>query len=163
MGVLIVCCVGCEEYLIGAGAGLAGKETLDSWQDNLEAKKLELAGQYAELEAELALAMDPNAVALIRQKIEALGDQQLVNDAALLTVRTALELPEQTTSAGRQDVIASSAIGALILGWQALSKRKLNTKYTAMKAGKAAFDAANPDAAPKLHTAIGVARTDRGL
>jgi hypothetical protein len=163
MGVLIFCLAGCEELAL-VGAGAAGSQTLVSWQENLEAKKAELAGQYAELEAELAAAMDPNAVALIRQKIEALGEQQLVNEAAMLTVTTALELPKQTTSESRQDVLASSAIGALLLGWQAFSKRKLGLKYTAMKAGKAAFDAApHPDASKALHAAIGIERTKRGL
>jgi hypothetical protein len=163
LGVLIILAAGCEEFLLGAGAGVAGQETLQSWQENLDAKKAELAEQYDLVMAELESAPDPDAVAVAKQKLQAIQDAQLANEGAMLAVKTALELPKQETTEGRQDVIASAVIGTLILGWQALNKRKLNLKYTAIKAGKAKFDADNPEAAPKLFSAIGIERTKRGL
>jgi len=156
---------GCE-YLVGAGAGVAGQETLQSWKDNLETKKAELARQYEEVLAELKIAPDPNAVAFAKQKLNEVQNSQIANEAALFTVGELLNLPEykEKTPAEREDAVVTGLVGLGILGLREWQKRKLNLKYVSMKAGKATFEeTAEPEAAKKLHTAIGIERTSRGL
>lgn len=157
------CCVGCDNFLAGFGTGAAGQETLKSWKANLEERKAILEQQYEAAFAELQSAPDPNTVALAKQKVEEIQRAQVANTAALLTVDTMLKLPEASGEGGRTDVVVSSLIGASIIALREWQKRNLADKYVAMKAGKAAFEAADPKAGKKLHTAIGIERTNRGL
>jgi len=156
---------GCEEFLLGAGAGVAGQETLQDWKENLETRKTELAQQYEEVLAELKIAPDPNAAAFAKQKLNEVQNSQIANEAALFTVGELLKLPEykEKTPAERKDALATGLVGLGILGLREWQKRKLNLKYVSMKAGKASFETAEPEAAKKLHTAIGIERTNRGL
>lgn len=156
---------GCEEWLMGAGAGLAGKETLDSWKVNLEQKKTELAAQYDEVLAELEAAPDPNTVAAKRAELTALQNQQVANEAAILTVTKILEVSQLKGASGEQKELwlgglLAEAAGIAYLAW---SKRKLGAKYSAHKAGQARFAETAPEAAAKLFTTIGVERTARGV
>ena len=156
--------MGCEDFLAGFGAGTAGQETLQSWKENLEAQKKDLEEQYAAAFAELETAPDPNTVALAKQKIDEIQNAQMVTTASLLTVDAMLKLPEATKGeGGSTDVIISTLIGGGILALREWQKRNLVKKYVSMKTGKAAFEAAEPDAAKKLHAAIGIERTARGL
>ena len=157
------CCIGCE-YVTGFGAGAAGQETLQSWKANLEEQKAALEERYKAAFAELESAPDPNTVALAKQKLEEVQRAQIGNSAALLTVETILKLPEaESGEGGKTDVLISSLIGAGIIALREWQKRKLGKKYISMKAGKAVFEAAEPAAGKKLHTAIGIERTNRGL
>lgn len=81
----------------------------------------------------------------------------------MLTVETILKLPETSGEGGRNDVVISSLIAAGILALREWQKRNLSQKYVSMKAGKATFESADPEAGKKLHTAIGIERTSRGL
>ena len=157
--------VGCEEYLLGAGAGIAGKQTLESWQQNLEAKKSELAARYEAVVKELETAPDPNAIIAAKEKLRAIQDQQLANEAAMLTVRKILEVPKlEGASKQNRELwfggLIAEALGIAYLAW---SKRKVGQKYIAHKAGQAKFAESAPEAAASLYSAIGVERTARGL
>jgi len=156
--------IGCEDFLIGAGAGAAGQKTLQDWEENLEAKKVELQKKYDAVMAEIESAPDANALALAKKKLEPIQDQQLVNEAALFTVKQIIKLPETSGDKnGRTDVLITTLIGGGIVALREWQKRKLNNKYISMKAGKASFELAEPEAAKKLHAAIGIERTSRGL
>ena len=156
------CCTGCE-FLAGLGTGVAGQETLQSWKANLEEQKTALEERYEAAFAELKSAPDPNAVILATKKLAEIQRAQIGIDASLLTVRTMLELPEATDKEGRTDVLISTLIGAGIISLREWQKRNLAKKYISMKVGKATFEGKNPEAGKKLHTAIGIARMDRGL
>lgn len=161
---LCFCCMGCEDFLAGFGTGAAGQETLQSWKENLEAQKIDLEERYAAAFAELETAPDPNTVALAKRKIDEIQNAQMVNAASLLTVDAVLKLPEATKSqGGKTDVLISTLLGAGILAMREWQKRNVVKKYVAMKAGKANFEVENPTAAKKLHAAIGIERTNRGL
>jgi len=156
--------IGCEGFLLGAGAGVAGQETLQAWEENLEAKKLELQKKYDAVMAEIESAPDPNALALAKKKLEPIQDQQLVNEAALFSVKQIMKLPETSGGKeGRTDVLITTLIGGGIVALREWQKRQLNKKYISMKAGKANFEIADPEAAKKLHVAIGKERHYRGL
>lgn len=157
------CCIGCE-YVTGFGAGAAGQETLHSWKANLEEQKADLEKRYEAAFAELSSAPDPNTVALAKQKVEEIQRAQIGNSAALLTVEMMLKLPEAASGeGGKTDVLVTSLIGAGLLALREWQKHKLGKKYIAMKAGKAAFEIADPEAGKKLHSAIGIERVNRGL
>jgi len=159
---LLVCgCTGCE-FVSGLGAGAAGQEALSSWKAELEGQKADLEAQYQAAFAELESAPDPNAVILAKKKLDEIQRVQIGNSAALLTIETMLKLPA-ASEGGRNDVIISSLIGAGILALREWQKRNLTKKYIAMKSGKAAFETVEPAAAKKLHAAIGVERTSRGI
>lgn len=154
--------MGCE-FVAGLGAGAAGQETLQSWKANLEEQKTALEERYQAAFAELESAPDPNAVILATKKLEEIQRVQIGIDASLLTVKTLLELPAASGKEGRTDVLVSSLLGAGIIALREWQKRNLNKKYVSMKVGKSKFEAEDPEAGKKLHTAIGVARMDRGL
>lgn len=159
---LLVCsCAGCE-FVSGLGAGAAGQEALSSWKADLEEQKADLEAQYAAAFAELESAPDPNTVALAKKKLDEIQRVQIGNSAALLTIETMLKLPA-ASEGGRNDVIISSLLGAGILALREWQKRTLAKKYVSMKAGKATFEAAEPEAGKKLHAAIGIERLGRGL
>ena len=159
----VTLCSGCEDFLAGVGAGAAGQETLVSWKENLEAKKAELQARYDRAFAELESAPDPNTIALAKQKLQEIQSAQVGNEAALMTVRAVLDYRADMPMDKRIDLLASGVLSSLVIGYQILTKRKLNLKYTSMKEGQAEFQAEDPSAGEKLYTAIGIARRKRGL
>lgn len=161
--VLLLCCCGGCEFVSGLGAGAAGQEALSSWQTKLEEQKVELEARYEAAFAELKSAPDPNTIALAKEKLDEIQRVQIGNSAALLTIGTMLKLPNTSGGGDRNDVIISSLLGAGVLALREWQKRTLAMKYVAMKAGKAAFEIAEPDAGKKLHTIIGAERMSRGL
>ena len=167
--ILIVCvtlmfgCIGCEEFFLGAGAGVAGKETLQSWKTNLETKKVELQKQYDAVLAEIESAPDPNALALAKKKFEIIQGHRIANESALFTVTSILEYPQEGKKDDKKDFLASVVIGGVLLGYEILTKRKLNQKYVSAKAGQAVFEAANPEPGKELYKDIGIERRARGL
>ena len=164
MLLMCFCCMGCEDFLTGFGAGAAGQETLQSWQANLEEQKAELEERYAAAFAELESAPDPNTVALAKKKLDEIQNAQMANAASLLTVETILKLPDaKSGEGGRTDLLISTLIGAGVISLREWQKRNLVKKYVSMKVGKAAFEAKEPAAGKKLHTAIGIERMNRGL
>lgn len=164
MLLMCFCCMGCEDFLTGFGAGAAGQETLEAWKANLEEQKAELEERYVAAFAELETAPDPNTVALAKQKLDEIQNAKMANATALLTVGAVLKLPEATSGkGGRTDLLISTLIGGGIIALREWQKRNLTKKYVSMKSGKAAFEAADPEAGKKLHTAIGIERTNRGL
>jgi len=154
---------GCEHLPVFAG-GVAASETFSAWQENLEAKKAELQQQYNYVLAELEAAPDPNAVKLATSKLTAIADQQLINEGALLAVRSALELPDANAPPqDRTDFWAAVITGGVALLYQTMTKRTLNTKYVASKAGQAQLKIEDPTAEAKLYALIGGERAARGL
>jgi len=163
MLLLVTLCSGCEGFLSGVGAGAAGQETLESWKENLIAKKAELQARYDKAFAELESAPDPNTIALAKQKLQEVQLAQVANEAALFTIQAALDYPKDQPKDDRTDFFASVLIGIGVFAYEAMTKRKLNLKYTSMKEGQATFQAADPSAGQKLYTSIGIARSKRGL
>jgi len=153
---------GCDEFLTGAGAGLATAETIQSWQENLQAKQVELQERYAEVLTELEAAPDPNAIRTAKEKLRVIQDQQLANEASLLTVKTILDA-KGSEGKERTDAIATGLLGALALAYREWSRRKLQKKNAAFKAGQAEFTREEPEAASKLYAIIGKARNARGV
>lgn len=157
---------GCDQFTLGAGAGLAGAQTFNQWKENLENKKTELQEQYAVLQAELDAAIDPNEVKLAATKLRAVQEQQLVNESALLTIKAVLEKPESGDSnETKNNYIAELIAGgfALLTGYQTLAKNKLNLKYISAKTGQAKLAQVNPEAEKQLYEFIGQERTAQGL
>jgi len=162
---------GCPEWLVGAGAGMATQETLQSWQDNLEAKQIELQAKYEAAEKAIAEAPDPNTLALSTAKRDALRSPMIANEAALITLRSALKAKsEEPGSQGRADAVATGAIGLIALAIREWQKRtlttdlsKTKTKYASMKLGQAKLKLANPEAEKQLYALTGEARSTLGL
>ena len=160
---LVTLTAGCE-FLTGAGAGLAGRETFEAWQEKLEAKKAELQIQYNMVLAELESAPDPNAVRLAKVKLDAIAGQQLVNEGALLAVSSALELPgPNSTPQENTDFYVALIAGGGAWLYEFLSKRKVTTKYVAHKSGQANLKLLDPEAEAKLYAQIGLERAKVGL
>jgi len=162
--ILVVCCFcfsGCE-YVTGAAGGAAVTKSMVEWKANLEQAKLELETQYADVLAELQSAPDPNAIAVAKEKLELIRSQQLVNTGALFALTRALEYPAGP-EADNKDFWASTIIGGLALAYQTLTKRTLNTKYVAHKAGQADLKVLDPEAEAKLYAQIGLERAKLGL
>jgi len=170
MSVAILLLIGCDGgFWEGAAAGTAGTATLKQWQINLQEKKAELATQYEEVLAELKAAPDPNAVALIRQKLVVVQNAQTANEGALFAVDQILQLPTHVGKPleGKQDAVVTGLIGLAMLALREWQKRKevgvLSNKYIAMKVGKAKLLAANPEAEKQLHQLVGEERVHLGL
>lgn len=163
IGVMTVS-AGCE-YAIGAAGGAAVTQSLTDWKTNLEQAKLELETQYADVLAELQAAPDPSSIAVAKEKLELIRSQQLVNTGALFAVDRMLTYPKSTEGppADNKDFWASTIIGGLALAYQTLTKRTLNTKYVAHKAGQADFKVLDPEAEAKLYAQIGLERAKLGL
>jgi len=161
----------CPEWLIGASAGMATQETLQGWQENLEAKQAELQAKYEAAEKAIAEAPDPNALTLATAKRDALRAPMIANEASLITLSAALKAKdEEPGSQGRSDAVVTGAVGLIALGLRELSRRKLNqdldttkTKYVSMKTGQAKLKIANPEAEKQLFALTGEARTALGL
>jgi len=163
LSVLMFACAGCDNFLTGLGAGAAGTETLQSWKENLEAKKAELQEKAEAIQAVIESTTDPNTLVLAKKQAEEIRLAQLANESALLTVQAVLDYPKEGSVDDRKDFFASVLIGGGALIYEWLTKRKLNNKYVSMKEGQATFEADEPDAGKKLYTAIGIARRKRGL
>jgi len=158
---LVIFFVGCE-YVTGAAGGSAITKSMVDWKVNLDQAKLELETQYADVLAELQAAPDPNAIAVAKEKLEFIRSQQLVNTGALFAVTRALEYPAGS-EADNKDFWATTIIGGLALAYQTLTKRTLNTKYVAHKAGQADLKLLDPEAEAKLYAQIGLERAKLGL
>lgn len=154
---------GCEEFLVGAGSGIAGKETLESWQGNLEAKQMELQQKYDLVMNEIKTAPDPNALALAKAKLEPIQNARLANEVALHTVKEILKLPESSNPESRKDALLVGGIGIVGLFIEEWRKRLLNKKYISMKTGQARLKTDNPEAEKLLYDLIGEERRKLGL
>lgn len=156
-------CLGCE-YMPAFRAGAATRETLQSWLENLEAKQTELQAKYEAAEKAITEAPDPNALALAKAKKEALHEPMLINETALITLKTVLTAKsEEGGSQDRTDAIAVGVMGLVGIVVRELSRRTLNKKYVASKTGQAKLKLANPDAEAQLYALTGEARRSMGL
>ena len=162
---MVFCAAGCDSFWMGLGAGAAGQETVESWKENLDEKKAELAAQYDQKLLEYQTAADPNTKVAAKQELETIADVQLANAGALLAVENILALPDYQgkTPSERSDMIVTALIGAGLLGLREWQKHKLKNKYISMKVGKHDFEAVNPEAGKDLHLLIGKERIIRGL
>ena len=154
---------GCE-YMPAFAAGAATDATLQSWQENLEAKQEELQTKYDAAEKAIADAPDPNALALAIGVREALQGPMLANEAALITLSFALKAKsEESGSQDRTDAIAVGVMGLVGLVVRELSRRTLNKKYSAGKIAQARLKITNPDAEKELYALTGESRRSLGL
>lgn len=154
---------GCDETFLGFGAGVAGVETLQSWQENLEVKKAELQKQYDLVMAEIETAPDPNALKLAKEKLEPIQNARLANEVALHMVTESIKAIKTENPEDRKDAIGVGVISLGLIALEELKRRLLNKKYTAHKAGQAKLEQENPEAGKQLYSAIGYERRLRGL
>lgn len=169
---MLVAFAGCEEVFIGAAGGAAGVKALTQWQDNLEAKGLELEQRYNDVLMALDEAPDPNEIQALVARMNGIREAQLVNEGALIGVKAMLQLPDaDQQGGGKTDVAIAAGIGLIGLAFREFQRRKqvgalsedkllLEKKYLSMKIGKTQFTAANPEAAAKLHETIGKVREE---
>ena len=92
--------VGCDGILTGIGIGVAGSETLDSWEENLEAKRIELDRAYDEAITSLEAATDPNELAFHRKKVQEIQLAKTANLGALAVVQEIKLSPGQARGEG---------------------------------------------------------------
>jgi len=156
-------CTSCEEALLGVGAGVAGAETFESWQENLVAKKADLQERYAEAFAELEQAPDAEAIEAATERLAAIEKAQIGNEAALLMVEAVLKYPTDGGSDDRRDFWASVLIGGGALAVQTLSKRKQGKKYQGMKVAQRRLERQQPDAAAVFYDDVGKQFAARGV
>lgn len=161
---LLVCLLAGCEYMSAFAAGAATSETLQSWQENLEAKQAELQTAYAAAEKAIAEAPDPNALALAIKIRDALHEPMLVNDAALITLSSVMKAKaEESGSQGRMDAIGTGVLGLIGLAYREWTRKTLNKKYVASKTGQARLKIENPKAEARLYALTGEARRVVGL
>lgn len=136
---------------IGVGAGLGLSETIKGMQADLERREAALVQRYNDLVAAGAKAEDLEAV-----------KQQLEQTVRLKQgVQTSEHLLGVDWSSPEE---AGPAIGLIgTLAWSILSRRRLSTKYVAMKTGQARFTEQDPSAAAKLYGIVGTERRALGL
>lgn len=161
--VIIWLAVGCE-YVPAFAAGAATSETLQDWQDNLETKQSELQARYEAAERAIADAPDPNALALAIDVREALREPILINEAALITLRSAMAAKkEEGGSQGRADAVLTGVAGLIAIAYREWTRRRLNKSHKSMKTGQARLKIEEPAAEAKLYAFTGEERMKLGL
>lgn len=78
---------GCEQIFTGLGFGAASTEMLNTYEDILEAKRVELNSAYDQAIANMQAATDPNQLAFEREKAEQIQIARVTNLGALTVVR----------------------------------------------------------------------------
>ena len=136
---------------VGLGAGLGLSETFKGMQADLAQREAALVEKYNQLH-------DAGAKAEVLEDVR----RQLEQTVQL---RQGVETTERVMGVDWSDpAAAGGAIGLLgTLAWTWLSKRKVATKYVAMKAGQAQLKVTDPAAEAKLYAAVGVERAKLGL
>lgn len=127
---------GCDSLLAGIGIGAASSETLQSWEENLEAKRVELDRLYDEAITGMQDASDPNELAFYRQKANEVQLAQVAN----LGARTLLgELKSQGGQGQGGYLNLLHAVIPLALTWGGNELRKrvgVERKRQAEKQGR---------------------------
>jgi len=73
--------------LTGIGLGVAGSETLNSWEENLLEKKDALLEQYEDALAGIKDANDPNSLIFAQEKLRSVQIAQVSNETALSVIK----------------------------------------------------------------------------
>jgi len=136
---------------LGLGAGLGLSETFRGMQADLVKREAALVERY-------------NALHDAGAKADELADVQRDIEHTV-QLRQGVETTERVMGVDWSDPKAAGGAIALIgtLAWTWLSKRTLNTKYVAHKAGQAQLKVTDPQAEAKLYAAVGVERAKLGL
>jgi len=156
-----LCVGGCESGLwTSVAGGVAGSETIDSWETNLELKQAELAAREKAAIARLADANTPEEKEAVRADLAEINNQIIANQASLFALQNVKSIPEFK----KKDPVAKAEylIGLLPVIWgiyERTKKKRVEAKYSAFKIGKEIFDAeAEPKVARDLHRIIGIER-----
>lgn len=128
---------GCDSFLAGIGIGTASSETLQSWEENLEAKRIELDQLYDEAIIAMETASDPNELVFAKKRAEEIQLAKIAN----LGARTFLgELKKQGGQAGQGgylNLLHAAIPLALTWGGNELRKRMgVERKRQAEKQGR---------------------------
>lgn len=134
---------------LGVGAGLSN--TFAGMQEDLARREAELIDRYNALHAAGATAEDLADV-----------ERQLEQTVQLRQGAQTTERFLGTDWSNPQEAAARAGEGVLFL-WMLLNRRKLGTKYTAMKAGQAQLKVADPAAYDKMYALVGTERAKLGL
>ncbi|MCK5614739.1 hypothetical protein KAR91_73435 [Candidatus Pacearchaeota archaeon] len=162
--ILMVTTNGCEEVFLGAAGSAAVVGTVSDWENKLETRKLELESEYNAIMVELDNAPDPNAVATIVARLNAVQELRLVNEGSLIATRAVLEIPEASkTGGGKTDVVVTAGISGLLLVLNELRRRTTVKKYQTMKIGKSRLAEDDPAAESKLTSIIRTVRDEIGV
>ena len=91
------CDSGVSNVLAGVGIGVAGSETLNSWEENLLEKKTILVQQYEDALLEMQDASDPNELAFVNEKLRNIQIAKVANDSAIAVIQ---ELKKPSNGSG---------------------------------------------------------------
>lgn len=128
---------GCEPILQGIGIGVGASETLDFLEDNLEAKKIELARLYEEELERMQNTTDPNELAFSAEKIQQIQIAQAANLGTLTLLQESRDKPTAEKKGGYLNLL--HALIPLAVGYAGIELRKrltLEKKRQAEKQGR---------------------------
>ncbi len=139
---IVVSCLfvtGCDggvgNILAGVGIGVAGSETLSSWEENLLEKKTALVQQYEDVLLEMQDSSDPNELAFVNEKLKNIQIAKVANDSAIVVLQ-ALKKPPGS-SGGSLSLLYGLIPIAITWGGNELRKRIIETnKRQADKDGR---------------------------
>ena len=128
---------GCDPIWTGIGIGTGASETLDFLEDNLEAKKIELARLYDEEIERMQNAADPNELAFSAKKIQQIQIAQAANLGASTLLQ---ELKNKSTTEKKKGYLnLLHGLIPLAVGYAGIELKKrlaLEKKRQAEKAGR---------------------------
>lgn len=87
IAIVFIFVAGCDQFWTGMGLGVAGSETLDSWEENLEAKRIELDQLYDKEIDRMKTATDPNELAFHKERAEQIQLARVANLGALAVIQ----------------------------------------------------------------------------
>ena len=118
------CDGGAGEILAGIGIGVAGSETLNSWEEDLLEKKAVLLEQYELALAEIKDATDPNSLILAEEKLKGIQIAQVANETALSVIKEIKGPTGEDASGSPLNLLHSLIPIAIAWGGNELRKRK---------------------------------------
>ncbi len=137
---VILCCVGLfvggcwEEALAGFGIGVAVGETTASWEENLEAKGVELAAEYEKQIQAIRDANTPAELKFAEEKAQVLQIALAANDTAKRVMQAWKKDKTPKTTMDWLDLLIPLGLG--LYGRERLKNFTLGKKRQAEKAGR---------------------------
>jgi cell division protein FtsB len=166
---LVLLVAGCEEYLLGAGAGAAGMSALNATEKTLATEGQKLEAERQQVIQEVQDANTPEQLTLAEQKLEVLDKTIFANKAALQTIQS-IQAVAGAQGPDRQDAVAVGVVGLIGFALEEILRRRLKgnfnlqtKKYDSMKAGQARLKIQDPKLEETLYALIGAERRSRGL
>ncbi len=115
---------GCNEILAGIGIGVAGSETLNSWEENLLEKKESLLEQYETALVGIKEASDPNSLIFAQEKLRVIQIAQISNETALSVVKEIKYQTAEGATGSPLNLLHALIPIAIAWGGNELRKRK---------------------------------------